>query len=227
MKKLALGCLLLSYLGAFSQANDSGQRVFGVVIDSLYQLPISDVHISTKRYGTVSAENGIFSLLLSSGDSLFFSHVNYRPFVFVYYAGIHNHLKIALIPKVRILKEVRVLPFDTEEAFKTKLLEGDALESAEVEAAKENSAKLKGLGAYAPPSPVTNLSRFEADLAGPQGFNFTGIFKLLKSQKTHDASYRPPKGKDSSPVKFNMLKTDTLKIDKAKQDSVKRNKPLN
>ena len=234
MKKLALGCLLLSYLSAFSQPKES-LRVFGVVIDSVYQLPISDVHVSTKRYGTISAENGIFSLLLSSGDSLYFSHVSYKPFVFVYYAGIHNHLKIALIPKIRILKEVKVFPFDTEEAFKTKLLEGDAVESQEVETAKQNSAKLKGLGAYAPPPPLTNLGRFEDGLAGPQGFTFfssksgKGILELIKGQKNHDASYRPPKVKDSTPVKFNRGKADTLKIDKAKPDSVKnkRNKPLN
>lgn len=231
MKKLALGCLLLSYLGAFSQANDSGLRVFGVVIDSVYQLPISDVHISTKRYGTVSAENGIFSLLLSSGDSLYFTHVSYKPFVFVYYAGIHNHLKIALIPKIRILKEVRVLPFDTEEAFKSKLLEGDAAESLEVEAAKENSAKLKGLGAYAPPPPLNNLGRFEAALEGPQGFTFfssksgKGLFEIIKGQKNHDASYRPPKVKDSTPVKFNRPKANTLKVDSVKRDSVK-SKPI-
>lgn len=225
----------MSSLSAFSQANEGSVRVFGVVIDSVYQLPISDVHVSTKRYGTISAENGIFSLLLSSGDSLFFTHVSYKPFVFVYYAGIHNNLKIALIPKVRILKEVRVLPFDTEEAFKTKMLEGDAAESLEVEVAKENSAKLKGLGAYASPPPVTNLSRFEDDLAGPQDVTFfssksgKGILKIIKGEKNHDASYRPPTIKDSTPVKFNRLKADTLKTDNVKRDTVKskRIKPLN
>lgn len=228
MKKLALGWLLLSCLSAFSQVDDdSSVRVFGVVIDSLYQLPISDVHVSTKRYGTISAENGIFSLLLSSGDSLYFTHVNYQPFVFVYYAGIHNHLKIALIPRVRILKEIRVLPFDTEEAFKAKLMEGDAVESMEVKTAKENSAKLKGLGAYAPPPPLNNLGRFEAALEGPQGVTFfssksgKGIFEIIKGEKKHEASYRPPKVKNSTPVKFNMLKANTLKTDSAKQDSVK------
>jgi len=234
MKKLALGWLLLSGVSAFSQVSDSGARVFGVVIDSVYQLPISDVHVSTKRYGTISSENGIFSLLLSSGDSLYFSHVSYKPFVFVYYAGIHNNLKIALIPKVRILKEVKVLPFDTEEAFKTKLLEGDAVETQEVEAAKENSAKLKGLGAFALPPPVTTLSRFEEGLAGPQGVTFfssksgMGILKILKGQKNHEASYRPPKSKNSTPVKFNMLKRDTVKVDDVKEDSIKnkRIKPL-
>ncbi|WP_160143580.1 hypothetical protein [Chryseolinea soli] len=232
MKKLALGCLLLSYLSAFSQANEgTSLRVYGVVIDSIYQLPISDVHVSTKRYGTITADNGIFSLLLSSGDSLYFSHVNYKPFVFVYYAGIHNHLKIALIPKVRILREVKVFPFDTEEAFKTKLLEGDAVESHDVEVAKENSAKLKGLGAYAPPPSLDILGRFEAGLEGPQGVTFfssksgKGIFEIIKGPKNHDASYRPPKVKDSTPVKFNTLKANTLKIDSVKRDSVKSKGP--
>jgi len=235
MKKLALACLLLSCLNALAQVNEGSIRVYGVVIDSLYQLPVSDVHISTTRYGTISAENGIFSLLLASGDSLYFSHVNYQPFVFVYYAGIHNHLKIALIPRVRILKEVRVLPFDTEEAFKTKLMEGDAVESVEVKAAKENSAKLKGLGAFAPPPPLSILGRFEAALEGPQGVTFfssksgKGIFEIIKGEKKHEASYRPPKISNAAPAKFNMLKANTIKIDSARQDSVKRKriKPQN
>jgi hypothetical protein len=231
MKKLALGCLLLSSVSVFSQVDErSGMRVFGVVIDSLYQLPISDVHITTTRYGTISAENGTFSLLLSSGDSLHFSHVGYKPFVFVYYAGIHNTLKIALIPKVRILKEIKVLPFDSEDAFKTKLLEGDAMETREVEAAKENSAKLKGLGAFGPPPPVTNQSRFEDALAGPQGVTFfssksgMGILKLFKDEKRHEASYRPSKIKNSAPAKLNMLKRDSIydvQRDTVKQDTVK------
>jgi len=233
VKSPLFACLLLAGLNVFAQTpEDDSPRIFGVVIDSVSHLGVPDVHITTNRYGTVSAGNGSFSLLLRSGDSIRFSHIGYVPLVFIYYAGIHrNVLRVALLPKTTLLREVKVLPFDTEEAFRSKLLEGDAAESHEAEAARENSRKLKGLGGYAPAAPITNFDRFDAQLKGPQGFTFFssnpshGIIKLIRGERKHEASYRAPKEKKSMPVKLKLIKRDSLGADSIKRDSINNKVP--
>jgi hypothetical protein len=94
MKKL-LPLLLLFVIGfakqshaQFETAKDSVVQLYGIVMtaDSLVGIPAVSVTIKGSNRGTITNDQGVFSIVVLKGDVIEFTHVSYKP-------------KLATIPK--------------------------------------------------------------------------------------------------------------------------------
>ncbi|MGN6401383.1 MAG: carboxypeptidase-like regulatory domain-containing protein [Flavisolibacter sp.] len=87
MKKL-LPLLLLFVIGftkqshaQFETARDSVVQLYGIVMtaDSLVGIPAVSVTIKGSNRGTISNDQGVFSIVVLKGDVIEFTHVSYKP----------------------------------------------------------------------------------------------------------------------------------------------------
>ena len=87
MKKL-LPLLLLFAIGftkqshaQFETARDSVVQLYGIVMtaDSLVGIPAVSVTIKGSNRGTISNDQGVFSIVVLKGDVIEFTHVSYKP----------------------------------------------------------------------------------------------------------------------------------------------------
>lgn len=87
MKKVSLLLLLFScFLGKASHAQfekmkDSVVQLYGVVMtaDSLVGIPAVSVTIKGTNRGTITNNQGVFSIVALKGDEIEFTHVSYKP----------------------------------------------------------------------------------------------------------------------------------------------------
>lgn len=87
MKKL-LPLLLLLVIGfakqshaQFETARDSVVQLYGIVMtaDSLVGIPAVSVTIKGSNRGTITNDQGVFSIVVLKGDVIEFTHVSYKP----------------------------------------------------------------------------------------------------------------------------------------------------
>ena len=87
MKKIAFLVLICSCLFAtksnaqFEGARDSVVQLYGIVMtaDSLQGIPAVSVTIKGSNRGTITNNQGVFSIVVLKGDVIDFSHVSYKP----------------------------------------------------------------------------------------------------------------------------------------------------
>jgi hypothetical protein len=65
----------------FESARDSVVQLYGVVMtaDSLVGIPAVSVVIKGQNRGTITNDQGVFSIVVLKGDQVEFSHVSYKP----------------------------------------------------------------------------------------------------------------------------------------------------
>ncbi len=78
---LAAFLLPLSAKAQFETARDSVVQLYGVIMtaDSLVGIPAVSVTISGQNRGTLTNDDGVFSIVVLKGDKVEFSHVSYKP----------------------------------------------------------------------------------------------------------------------------------------------------
>lgn len=87
MKKIAFLVVICSCLFAtksnaqFEGARDSVVQLYGIVMtaDSLQGIPAVSVTIKNSNRGTITNNQGVFSIVVLKGDVIEFSHVSYKP----------------------------------------------------------------------------------------------------------------------------------------------------
>jgi hypothetical protein len=87
MKKLTALLLLISIAFAkqsqaqFETAKDSVVQLYGIVMtaDSLVGIPAVSVTIKGTHRGTITNNQGVFSIVALKGDEIEFTHVSYKP----------------------------------------------------------------------------------------------------------------------------------------------------
>lgn len=86
MKRLLLFCLFVTALAwkseaQFSQLKDSVVQLYGVVMtaDSLKGIPSVSVIVKGQNRGTMSNEQGVFSIVVLKGDIVEFTSIGYKP----------------------------------------------------------------------------------------------------------------------------------------------------
>lgn len=86
MKKLLLSILIFfSFFSAakaqFESYRDSVVQLYGVVMsaDSLAALPLASISVVGRTQGTVSNDQGVFSIVVLKGDHLRFTSVGFKP----------------------------------------------------------------------------------------------------------------------------------------------------
>jgi hypothetical protein len=86
---LILTCLLgLQSKAQFETAKDSVVQLYGIVMtaDSLQGIPAVSITIKNSNRGTITNNQGVFSIVVLKGDIIEFTHVSFKP-------------KTAIIPK--------------------------------------------------------------------------------------------------------------------------------
>lgn len=86
MKKILLYTLLAAFLlpttakAQFETARDSVVQLFGVVMtaDSLVGIPAVSIMVRGQNRGTITNNDGVFSIAVLKGDEIEFSHVSYK-----------------------------------------------------------------------------------------------------------------------------------------------------
>src|SRR5688572_31116904 len=65
----------------FETVSDSVVQLYGVIMtaDSLVGIPAVSVIIKGQNRGTLTNEDGVFSIVVLKGDQVEFSHVSYKP----------------------------------------------------------------------------------------------------------------------------------------------------
>lgn len=87
MKKIVLYCLFLLFAvpfgvkAQFEGYKDSVIQLYGVVMsaDSLEALPSVSIMVKGRNQGTLSNDQGVFSIVVLKGDELTFTSVGYKP----------------------------------------------------------------------------------------------------------------------------------------------------
>lgn len=87
MKKIVLHCLFFLFVvpfgvkAQFDNFKDSVIQLYGVVMsaDSLEALPSVSIMVKGRNQGTLSNDQGVFSIVVLKGDELTFTSVGYKP----------------------------------------------------------------------------------------------------------------------------------------------------
>ena len=87
MKRLLLlfifiGCLFANKVKAqFETARDSVVQLYGIVMtaDSLVGIPAVNITVKGQNRGTMTNDQGVFSIVVLKGDVVEFTHVSYKP----------------------------------------------------------------------------------------------------------------------------------------------------
>ncbi|MGN6293221.1 MAG: carboxypeptidase-like regulatory domain-containing protein [Chitinophagaceae bacterium] len=88
MKKLIQYLAIVAFLvvpsiakAQFETARDSVVQLYGVIMtaDSLVGIPAVSVTIKGQNRGTITNDQGVFSIVVLKGDEIEFSHVSYKP----------------------------------------------------------------------------------------------------------------------------------------------------
>lgn len=157
MKKLFFGLLVLLSLGLNAQnKRDSNLIQFSGILlsaDSLFPVPFANISVLGKPYGTYSSLEGYFSFVARKGDTIAFSHVEFK----TSYYTIPDTLKGFKYSIVKVMNQDtfympghQVMPMPNratfDYAFVTKDIPDDDLERAknnlELEAMKERAFKM-------------------------------------------------------------------------------------
>jgi hypothetical protein len=122
---------LLLLFGGQPRAQAQGKKqvvqLTGLVTigDSLYGMLGSSVYVPKAGRGTTTNQYGYFSLAVLAGDSVVFSSVGYKAQYIIIPANYKREsysVIIELKEDPRILPEVRIFPYSTEELFKRAFL---------------------------------------------------------------------------------------------------------
>src|ERR1700737_1736740 len=87
MKKILLYFLIAAFIlptkvkAQFETARDSVVQLYGVVMtaDSLVGIPAVSIMVKGQNRGTITNNQGVFSIVVLKGDVVEFTHVSYKP----------------------------------------------------------------------------------------------------------------------------------------------------
>jgi len=142
-----------------SQAKrDSGLIQFSGILltaDSIFPIPFANISVLNKPYGTYSNLEGYFSFVARKGDSIVFSHVEFKP-SFYKVPDTLSDFKYSIVKLMSqdtfYLPGVRIMPMPNrtifDYAFVNKEIPNDDLERAKInlerEALREQAYSMKG-----------------------------------------------------------------------------------
>src|SRR5881394_1081661 len=87
MKKFLLYTAIAFFIGPaatkaqFETARDSVVQLYGVIMtaDSLVGIPAVSVVVKGQNRGTITNNQGVFSIVVLKGDQIEFTHISYKP----------------------------------------------------------------------------------------------------------------------------------------------------
>lgn len=185
IKKCLLFLMLLSTFVANAQSQnqrDSGLIQFSGILlssDSIFPIPFANIFVHHKPYGTYSNLEGYFSFVARKGDTVVFSHVEFKRSIFVIPDTLLDYkysiVKLLTqdtinIPGVTIMPMPNRATFD--HLFVTKEIPNDDVQRAknnmEREELKEQAFSLEGSDASEAYKQITRMYAQKSYYAGGQ-----------------------------------------------------------
>lgn len=128
IKYWLFACLLILSQGLFSQLiNRDTIQISGVVLSSDSLTALANVHITTqKQSGGITDVHGAFSFKINKKDTLTFSYVGFKPYIYVVpdTLKINNYIAgVILNPDTISLSEVIILPWMNRKQFKQSFIQ--------------------------------------------------------------------------------------------------------
>jgi hypothetical protein len=212
---------------AFGQTYIQEHRA-GIVLDSITLMPIPDVHVSSSRNGLTTDHDGKFSIVISKNESLSLSHINYFPRTIISNENTRtDRLVILLVQRVRVLPEIRIVDFLSEDNLKSKILQPPPMETREQQMAKENSKRINSLARMAPMAAPTLSEQYFQSLQGPRDVVLLssnpnrGLIKAIRNiaNPPREKQYRPTSGYRSNPHKVTPFKVRLHPKDSLRSDT--------
>lgn len=214
MKKLltvlVLTVVLFSIAGLFSHALAQGQdrqvTFTGFITGGKTNepLPQAYIYIPKAGRGVLSANNGYFSLPVFPGDSIIFSYVGFKPQYHIIprrLTDVTYSAVVALQEDVKMLAEVKVYPYATEQLFKEAFVNMQLPDQKERDNLAKNTdpmylmrmAAITPMGAIANHQNFMNQQIFGREALGNRGqantLSFTNPFawaNFIRSVKRGD-----------------------------------------
>lgn len=174
---ILMGILLVVSSSIFGQGQDKSVIFSGKVVSDRTSdfLPNAYVFNPQSGRGTLTDDLGDFSLYVYPGDSLVFSYVGFKKKYYII-PRLNEQMQSAIIhmaESVTMLAEVKVYPYNTEEAFK----------KAFIEMKLENEAGRKALEKNLEQSKL-NVLALQAGLSG------NGNYRNFSDQMTYSMANR-------------------------------------
>jgi len=113
MKKNLLYIVLASFIAPisaraqFENTRDSVVQLYGIIMtaDSLEGIPAVSVMVKGQNRGTITNNDGVFSIVVLKGDQVEFTHVSYKP------KTIMITLPVAVKFNPRFIASIVLMPF--------------------------------------------------------------------------------------------------------------------
>lgn len=136
---------LLATVNTYAQGEKKFITFSGYVIDSKTDEPLPGAYIINERAGrgTLSNERGFFIINVFPGDSMVFSYLGFKKqyHIIPKDVSLNYSAVVELSQDAKMLKEVKVYPFSTEEEFKTALVEMELPDARERGYMEENLSR--------------------------------------------------------------------------------------
>lgn len=152
---------LLSTIEIMAQGNDKAVIFTGIVVGGKNSEPLPGAYVfnSSAGRGTIANESGYFILSVFPGDSVIFSYVGFKKQYHIIPKKIEQSYSaiVDLKEDVKLLAEVKVYPYPTEELFKEAFINYNLPDAKDRDALAKNTnarsmamlAHTMGMGASA------------------------------------------------------------------------------
>jgi CarboxypepD_reg-like domain len=189
LKKLVyIFSLFIAFYAISSSVFAQGEKKFvtfsGFVIDGSTDEPLPGAYVINDRAGrgVFTNSRGYFIIDVFPGDSLLFSYLGFKKqfHIIPRNMGLTYSAVVELSIDAKMLKEVTVYPFRTEEEFKTAFLNMDLPNSAEREAIERNYN-------------LENIKRLAANqaLSAGAGYRYAMDQQLMHLQNQRQVTVNP------------------------------------
>jgi hypothetical protein len=131
----------------FETARDSVVQLYGIVMtaDSLVGIPAVSVTIKGQNRGTLTNDQGVFSIVVLKGDEIEFSHVSYKPKTIVVPKNLdgNQHSVIQLMVADTVYLPATIIrPRPTPEQFARDFV-NTKVPDDDIEIARQNTSEAK------------------------------------------------------------------------------------
>ena len=247
MKRIVLICVLMiaGVIGSrdlFAQGEQKAIIFTGVVVGgrSTETLPGAFIHIPKAGKGRLADEQGKFSIPVFPGDSVVYSYIGYKTQYQIiprsYNAETYSAI-ISLRQEAKMLDEVVIYPYSTEEEFKKAFLALQLPDQADRDALAKstNMEYLTKMAAMVPNNAQTNyrstMNQLMFGRESAAGKNFATTFPFLnpfawanfiKSVKNGDLKQKDWRKELGATPREAISKQDFIQKNEGKEEPVKK-----
>ncbi|MCI4670910.1 MAG: carboxypeptidase-like regulatory domain-containing protein [Bacteroidia bacterium] len=146
---LLIALIFVSASFSLAQSQEKVYQFSGMIVDadSLKPIPFVRVQINHSRNGTLTNEEGFYSIPVSENDTLYFGHIAYKPSKLVvkdylrqYKGNKSQYVYVVnyLYSDTSYVQTVYIFPYDTPEELRTAAINMDTDPNSLIARAREN-----------------------------------------------------------------------------------------